>query len=509
MPRQPKLPAEILHMICAASDYATLPRLSLVSRALHTIVEEYLWAEFKCEGTSSLIPFIRSIRGRPELSLLVKHVNIRLSGNAPSYENPARCPPIKVPESAVRMLVTATPAIDSQWASLIIAGDPGAFIALVISLLPNLITIRIHTRSMDDLDMLCHHFHLTCNSEHHAAQLAARSQEDSPQTLSPPVLSPWPTWAAGPDPFSAYQHLREVHIISNDRIPEVPFKGSPTHKGNFLGLFYLPSLEHITAPIDTGRWELDWEHPNPPKAVHIKSLDLTVVSEESLRPILDATPSLEKLVRDWGPKFYDNFDSGQRKILWLIQVREGLLKVSHTLKHLEITASSQRWAPHFEEPEKFAWIAHDGDYAIFKALNNLETLQVPFVFLLGFFGDRGRRLSLDGLLPSELEHLTINDCLINIFYPAYRGWHYEDFIEILRSYLSNWASITPRLRSLRLRFNFQDTSWVPQSILDLATDAGIDFQVEYRRDIVMEKKTISYMASKYEYHEGQSRNFNV
>lgn len=468
-------------MICDLSDHETLLQMSFVSKALHNVAAEYLWARFNCKGTTSLIPFLRSIIHKPELSRLVKHVKLELSADLTLDINPTRCPPIQVPESAVPWLVNSTPAINSLWDGLIRAGDPGAFIALVIALLPNLITIQINSWSMDELDLTCHNFHLACSPEHQAAQFAARSQNDSPRALSPPALSPWSPWAVGPDPFSPYQHLRRVYIISTDRIPFAPFTGRPTHKNDFLGLFYLPSLEHITVPMDTRSFELNWGHPSPPKAAHIKSLNLTMVPEGPLCGILDTTPSLEKLTWDWGPKYYDNLDNGLTHWIRLSQLHEGFLKVNHTLKHLKITGSLQQWAPLNGESESVPYIGDDGTYGIFKSLSNLKTLHVPIVFLLGFLSNDNRLLSLGSFLPSELEHLTISDDLIDLMNPERRGWCFDDIMRAIEVYLSQDASFTPKMRSMTLVVALSGKSRPPNAIPGLANPAGINFKVEFKR----------------------------
>ncbi|CAG8389498.1 unnamed protein product [Penicillium salamii] len=470
---------EIMRMICALSDMSTLASFSRVSKALHTIAAEYIWTSFDWDGSERVLRFLEKIVHKPELSHLVTHVNIHLKGepevdkvvnkNERTIRN--KVTRLKVPESEIPCLISSTPALSRSplWSKEIKEGWPGAFVALVVALLPNLESIRVHTRAIEEIDCLCY-FIYWASRPHRMREIVA-----------PPGGTP--NWAIGKYPLPALPRLREVHIGSTDPALKKPRWEQVSHVQQLLSLFHLPSLEHLTAPMDIHDPVDGWGYSDPPKAENIKSLSLTMIREKYLGKLLTATPFLEKLEWDWCARPYEKPGSFIRladERINLQRLSENLGKLSGTLKHLKITGSIERLktAEGRYEGRLFIKLVDNGTLGILKPLNKLQSLHVPLVFLLGIYRPHENDpLALARSLPTGVEHLTLTDETIH---PLDARWNRRGFFKLVQRYISNWKDFTPRLRSLKLEVTSEGAAEIPKALIKLTTGAPFDFKVEFK-----------------------------
>ncbi|CAG7915864.1 unnamed protein product [Penicillium olsonii] len=459
MSPQLHLPMELIRMICEVSDQSTLASLSRVSKALHTVVEDYLWINYEWDGSSRVVKCLQRIIEKPELASLVKHVNIHLPGEL-EYDEVLESnivEPLDVPKSAIPSLIASSPAVQDNWKNEIEASDPSAFLALVIALLPNLVSIRVHTRALQELDNLCELFDWVSRPEDKEARMSSVH--------------------GGHDP--AFPHLREVYITSTDRASVEPGWERTNHAMDLLPLFYLPSLEHITAPIHL-QDNFSWGRPTQPNAENIKSLDISMIREANLARVLAATPLLEKLDWNWCSRLdmdplYPVPIADKHINLQRLSVLLG--KLSETLTHLKITGSIRRLATEDGQFEgMFTKLVDDGNLGIFTPLTKLQTFHVPLSFVLGLHDPhKSDPLVLARNLPSNVEYLTISDEKPD---PDDAHWLPEEIILVVKAYLSCWKEWTPKLVSLKLEIGSKGADLVAEELADVVVSSGIQFQIE-------------------------------
>lgn len=262
-----------------------------------------------------------------------------------------------------------------------------------------------------------------------------------------------------------------------------------------LSLFYLPSVRHISsiATILAPRWPLVAQ----PDASNLTSLELTLVREGHLGQILSVTRNLQKL--RWGWFYREDLTECDKCVTNVIDLDKIVTDLSHvrdTLTDLTITAWTEAdpFLPQLLTTGSFEGMTH------FAALTSLEA---PLPFLLGYSPlesgynpdsptneerlysePRVHALSespskrLQHVLPRNIRHLTVTD---DLYLQDEYDWLDVDLLALIRFWLAEWKTCTPRLQGVHVLLNIMDCEeWGPeirQEFVELCSTAGIQGKV--------------------------------
>ncbi|KAK7430495.1 hypothetical protein QQZ08_003014 [Neonectria magnoliae] len=444
-------PTDILRLILASLSSSTLHKLCLVHTDLRSLAERFLYASIHWTWTESQTPpiilLLRSILRRPELAAFIQ--NLTLNGatfERNQHHSRRESPKLLVAEEDLDGLVRCIERIDVPYGDLWIqemrAGSMNAFVALLLSQLPDL-------RSL--------HLGKNFTRETLLVGMMLRS-----------ALCDKPTNHCLP----SYEHLKDVSIAHFTLGIDI---GRYTHFRNIadvLPLFYLPSVERITASVDNPV-TFAWPAAHPPSLSKLTSMNLAMIREGNLGQVLSAASGLQKLRWDWCYR-EDLRDRFVTDAIDLDRIATDLSHVRNTLAELTISAASDMVRA---EPE-FPPLRITGQFNAFRNLTALKRLEVPLPFLLGFSPSRPDMKLLSDVLPPNIEFLTITDDLY-----LQQEWEWRDvhLLQVLRSWLQDWRTSTPHLRGFRLLLKIMDyEEWGPpmrQELRDLGSQVGVQIKI--------------------------------
>jgi hypothetical protein len=246
-----------------------------------------------------------------------------------------------------------------------------------------------------------------------------------------------------------------------------------------LPIFYLPSLEQLSAPLpdSTGVSGLSplitvWPTTDPPVCT-VRTLDLrkSRAKAATLSFILAQTPHLQSLHYEYCPWL----EARPEERFECSEVRRALEPLSHTLTELIISLNP--FSSRADEVEEgVVWIKGGRGIGSLTFLPHLTTLEISLPVLLSWEGDTG--LGLKDVLPFSLEDMCIRDDCIshtgNVF-------DEERTIEEVRCWIGSkvWRKCTPNLKcvGLRLCASIGD-DWSKESrntIMGICEQEGLEF----------------------------------
>ncbi|KPM43773.1 hypothetical protein AK830_g2802 [Neonectria ditissima] len=459
-------PTDVLHQIITYLPRRTLYNLCLASTALRSVAEPFLYSSIQWTWTESQTPpilsLLRSILRRPELATFTQH--FALKGAAYEYDLDqirGESPKISPADDDLDAIIQCMQRIDvpyrDLWMEEICTGTMDAFVALLLSRLPRLRSLYLGENSTKESCLVGMMF---------ASALCDKSSNSLP----------------------SYEYLKGVETAHlppgvnirartdfEDREDVLPFLLLPwvySPSMDVLSLFYLPSVERITAVVDNTA-TFAWPAKHPPSPLRLTALNLSVIREANLGQVLSTTAHLQKLEWNW---FYvaDLEDSFLTETIDLDQTAAAFSHVRNTLTDLTISArsGSRRARPDFL-PLRVA-----GKSTAFSHLRVLKSLSVPLPFLLGFSPDGADTKLLRDVLPPNLEFLTITD---DLYLQDEWQWRDADFLQVLGLWLQDWRTSTPRLRGFRLFSKTMDyDEWGPpmrQKVKELGIQAGVPVEI--------------------------------
>ncbi|KJK63938.1 F-box-like protein [Aspergillus parasiticus SU-1] len=415
-------PPEILHMIFAPLSPSDLYAVCLTCRNWHSIAEPYLYSQVEWTWTNAqnppIVQFLRSIVHRPELASLV-HIMIL---NGDSFERSIwdfqkKSPKLPVTEAVLDDLMKCIERLHipyaEEWIQELRAGTVDAFLALLLSRLPNLRCLYLGVNFARESRIMGMMLRSALCQERQDARLPS------------------------------FTHLQDVTVV-------YPSPGLYTHRhsnirntADALAFFYLPSVQRIKTLVDNPATFV-WPGDYPPKLSTLASLDLTMLREGHLGQVLSVTRGLRKLRWDWHYR-EDLEDYFVRNVIDLDQIAVDLSHLRETLTDLTISAGSGMTQHNIDFPE----LTISGSFKIFSGLHMLERLQVPIPFLLGLSPSAPNVVGLAEALPKNIQWLTVTDdlCFQNEW-----EWEFESeyLVETFRSWLQDRKKSAPRLLGFRL-----------------------------------------------------------
>lgn len=440
-------PIEILRLIFASLSSADLHAICLTHKGFPIHAEPFLYSNIQWTWAESQTPpitqLLRSILSRPQRASFVQ--TVKLNGDT-FQRNQHRfrhaSPKIPVTESDLDGLIECIKRInvpyDDVWIQELRSGTMDAFVALLLSQLPNL---------------RCLHLSENFTRESRFVGMILRSALcDEPRDSHLP----------------SFKHLHDVSTIYFDLGIDIRRYTNARNTTEVLPFFYLPSIKRIEASIDNPTTFV-WPAAHPPNSSLLASLELTMIREGHLGQVLSNARGLKELRWDWRyrPDLEDHFVTD---IIDLDQIAEDLFHVRETLADLTITATSDLSRA---EPQ-YPHLGINGRLSPFTNLDMLKRLEVPLPFLRGFSIFDSAVTCIEQTLPRNIEFVTITD---DLRCQDEWEWQDDDLFDDIRGWLQDWRESTPHLRGIHLYFYVIDYGeWDPlmrQKLRDLGAEAGV------------------------------------
>lgn len=416
-------PNELLLSIISYLSQADLCTVCRVHRHLRLLTEPYLYAyiyiTWKRSPPYPLTLLLRSILRRPQLATYVRTVS--LTGKSIFGR---LVPKLQVSESEMAEAMvfvadhTRVPYCET-WLDELWDGTTDAYIAILLSL-----PLRLTSLVME------HDFF----KESRLIGLVLRST----------LLDQTADYGLRLD----FQCLQTVSVERyTDFKQDIRFRNT----ADILPLFYLPSVRHISASIDSPAGSFTWPAPDPPSPSSLRSLILTSTREPFLRPLLSVTNQLQTLDWRW---WYDpnSRDPAHTDVMDLTEFTTALSHVRNTLTELIVVAECN--IADIEYP--MVYIRGRGSLSTLKDFDKLTKFTVPFTVLMGFVATGAAAKQLEDALPPNLEILTLTDDLgLNDQYL----WEDHQLVSVLQQWLGRYQISTPCLRGLSLSLQQTAEEW--------------------------------------------------
>ncbi|CAH0020348.1 unnamed protein product [Clonostachys rhizophaga] len=419
-------PRELQLAIFALLPSGDLLSLSLVSKSLHSFVEPLLVAdihlEWKKQPDHNLPPVAALLRTFLESPYLGQYcLNLRLTGMG------FKTHPVELQVGAVDALV-----------------------ALLISMLPNLISLELGPNSTLESACLGKFLRqaITC--------VGNRS-----------------SWLPK---FPSLKHV--VFAGRTNEFRHCDFNNA----ADVLPFFYLPSLQTMSVSIDNPvAWT--WPHSDnatPPLPSSLTSLELFRLRETRLEHRLAPLKSLKKLHWHW---FYqEHLDShASTDIVALDVMAHALCQVHGTLMELTIEADTEANELYggYEDPD----VETRGSLHGLAQLAQLKFLPIPWDFLIGLSPEEvtGKMTHLGVSLPSGLEVLVMTGELLSVESFDCHDGVIVGAIELLLAEEEAPLRLPPQLKRIILPLPLYVYTLLPElqtRIDDLSAQSGIRLELE-------------------------------
>lgn len=411
-------PADVWDLILRSLSPADMARLCLINESMRGFIEPHLYANLRWAWTSdnqarTIVLCLRSLVRRPQLGLYVRSLALMW---APSQRD-VDYVPMSVSEKEElstglpTALINVRGPLVQAWIDRLHAGEIDALVALLLSRLPSLISLHLGPRFTKDNSCL---------------GLILRS------ALCDPVNHGLPN----------FQHLRTVTLKTS---PFLESARAQRQKNihNVLSFFYLPSIERISASIDSPE-HFRWPAPGgeAPVSLHLTELDVTRPCRAAhLGNVLSVAPNLKSLRWDW---FHAGVTSpsGDDGVIDLDQIAAALSLVRESITELIITAKCTLGANKiFPEPTSI------GSMKILADFPRMKSLQAPIAVLAGWALNDPHWV-LSDVVPKTIESVTIMDDLW--FNHQTYVWNEQAVLDVIKAWLANPAQLSPNLRHCSL-----------------------------------------------------------
>ncbi|CAG9998459.1 unnamed protein product [Clonostachys byssicola] len=455
-------PRELQLAIFTLLPSGDLLSLSLVSKNLHGFVEPLLVAdihlEWKKQPDHKLPPVAALLRTLLERPYLGQHcLKLRLTGMGfkthprGTDEEPPALPVsvLPLPAAAEHIRVIEAPGADN-WLEELQAGAVDALVALLISMLPNLISLELGPNFT--LESAC----LGKFLRHATTCVGNRSR-----------------WLPK---FPSLKHV--VFAGRTNEFRHCDFNNA----ADVLPFFYLPSLQTMSVSIDN---PVTWTWPHSDSAMplltsSLTSLELFRLRETRLEHLLTPLKSLKKLHWHW---FYqEHLDShASTDIVALDVMAHALCQVHGTLMELTIEADTEanELYGEYEDPD----VQTRGSLRGLAQLAQLKLLRIPWAFLIGLSPEEapGKITHLGASLPSGLEVLVLTGELLSV---ENFDWHDGVIVGAMDLLLAEEQAslrLPPNLKRIILPLPLYVGTLLPElqtRIDELSAQSGIKLELE-------------------------------
>lgn len=305
---------------------------------------------------------------------------------------------------------------ETLWITELEIGNVDVFVALVLSQLCNLRTLKLGVDFHVDTPFL--------------ALLFKRALFSSP----PP---------AG---FSTFVDLQHVHFVpmKMDMMPRKAFIDAD----QVTSLFYLPAIQSIQAVLYLKRHKFTWPGHNRPYALTLTTLVLPRCEADgtTLLHLLSASPNLHTLRYDYACNIDPPRKSMGDVLFDFAKLGRALGQVQTTLTQLSLSIDfySHTCGDPSNRIDNWSLKNRLGDLQGFV---HLQALSIPFVILFGLAQTPWSVEKLDGLLPRSIRRLCLKDDLSS--WDDYE-WSPAACLERLEDFLTDRKGTAPQLERLDL-----------------------------------------------------------
>lgn len=437
-------PTELVDTILERLSFRDLAALSLASKKLHEFATPHIYSyiDFSVRrgNPRPIIHLTRSIFNNPELAKHVKSVRLRdgdekiqklhkgysYDENVPKVSPPQPTAEDGIPEF-IRFVEKTGLSYANLWIDKLRIADLNAFIALLLSRLPNLKSFRIGYAAV--------------------VPYVERSGKRNPPNI------------AGENQFLGKLFQSAVFDTSNhglsrfQRLEEISFPGpisvDPGRNPDFCNPCDLAALLGLTSIRSIRGWcwnpsSLPFTWPtDPPNPIHLTSLSLSYVHVDFLAQILARTPALKTLCWKW--KWIQGTHPLNTDTIDLNRFVETVQPIRDTLEDLTIGFEFDDMSWGGIEPGMMKAL---GNLHGLEGFANIKRFQAPLGLLLPDWdcnagADPNRRL--EDSLPCNVEVVTVTDAFMSEYY-EYDEYEELDFV---RTWLLETASTrTPRLKEV-------------------------------------------------------------
>ena len=470
-------PEDILRLVFKVSSKDDVVRLSKVNWRFKELLEPEIYHTIDWVWEEDSIPpihfLLRTILTRPELASWIR--NVKLTGETfhlPPFRM-KKPPRIRIPKSEIGMIIAVVKESGVpntiQWIDALGGGRDAVPIDNVARSEP------MHLATMDAV----------------LAVLLSRLQNLTILHLGPnftketTILGGMLKTALcgfGEKNFgiSNFEKLREVTFSPRICIEKLWGRGNNDEKPNnspcSLIFFSAPAIEHITATIEEPQI-FQWPG-SPPSPSTLTSLDLTLLREGTISHILSRCRNLQTLAyhfyADKASKHsHDRVQRSLRALMVGERLMSSLALVQGTLKSLVLTAhvTAHDFDGHEGDPESI-----DKPISLRGSFLQLETLEIPIVFLLGWAASD--KMKFGDVLPENVRSVTLNDdTWWGITWPDHEEIRLLNLIE---EWFNDYRVCTPRLEKVRLVIKEMD-EWYPEAMERfniMGVNAGIEIEFE-------------------------------
>ncbi|PHH70735.1 hypothetical protein CDD82_6954 [Ophiocordyceps australis] len=416
------LPMEILIMIHQHLTLKELKAFSLCHHLLRAISERRIFEKIivswdPAEEQSSAILLLDRILERPELATYVHRLRLK-GGNslAPIHYEVPNGTLVKAIEA-----IMATRMPDSEfWVQKLQVGSMDAVATLLLALLPNLTRVYFQNPF--------------CLSNKVLPKMLTHALSESAHDYQLPD----------------FRKLIQVAFgcqVGTDAIRDD--EGTTNRVKNLLPLFGLPSLERLYISIPGNTWA--WPGV-PPTYSSLTSFHVVQSQPRVIETLLATMPSLKTFFWEWVHKH--RWTRGPN----LNDAGRALASVSDQLTDLGISLQYD----YSDIPAEFGVAVHNiGSLNTLRTMNNLTTLSLPWIFLMGNTNEYGPQFQsrIWSKLPERLEILNMSPD-VETFMLSF-SWTSSEAIRIMMQELEarRDRSLMQQLAKIKIPVPFEETSW--------------------------------------------------
>lgn len=439
----PSCPTELADTILKQVSLRDLTAVSLANKKLHKFATPHLYSQISFDiyrdNPRPIIHLARTIFNKPELAELVKSVRLRDGEESTQrmwepgdwygqYKVPLASPPHPVADDGlpefIPFIAESGLSYADIWINKLQAGDLNAFVALLISKLPNLAHFRVG----------------------YAVILPFLGTRSSPNTIPRIVyddaflgkLFQSAVFDTSNHGLSRFEHLEEIFFpgpLESDPGPNPDF----CNPRGLFSLLNLPSMRSISGYCFNPK-TLPFIWPSgQPDLTNLTSLSLKYVHIQFLAQVLEGTRNLKKLSWEWFyiPDYGDQFNTDT---LDLDKFVEALMPVQKTLEDLTIkfTNCMGTWRPDVQRINVL------GSLNGLQQFTGIKRFWAPFQLLLpDWESDANWTRRLEDSLPRNVEVVTVTDSVAST-----EGYPYEEPDEF--AFLGHWLHETAATRTPHL-----------------------------------------------------------
>lgn len=410
------LSEELILSILPYLQTVDLLSLTRVCKSLQRITAPRIYQGVNCtwdedtEDISSIQLFLRSILERPELALLVKHVQFQGINHTEWRHLELGDHVIKL---ARNLISRAQFPLADTW---MLWGIVDPIIALVLSQLSNLESLEVGIVFMNDQPFV--------------RKVINAAISHSLEDVSTPAFR-----SLQKIEYSAMPGVSMIETSNIDRI---------------LPLFYLPSIRTISTLIRDADL-FSWPQKDCPHASSLTTLNLHYahMKESTLKELLSTTPNLRTLLV--GFQINAEPHDTHSPFLNITKLRDALDQVRSTLEHLTLSidffttvAMELDWGGSYENGNNFGVRGSLGSLATFE---NLQSIEIPLILLFGW-SSSPPIAKLADMLPRTLRTIVLRNDLA--LFQGY-DWEQAKCPRPVLEWLCERRSYQPKLERVTMR----------------------------------------------------------